>query len=53
MSSKKEYKILNEKTIEALCKDLNDHGDEGWSVVLSVQEFGYTKILLERNKEKN
>lgn len=47
----KEYKILIEKVVEKLADDLNAHGDEGWSVVLSVQEFGVTKILLERVKE--
>lgn len=49
----KEYKTISERTIEQLAADLNAHGDEGWSVVLSIQEFGCTKILMERLKESN
>lgn len=45
---RKEYRVLSEKYIEHLMKELNAHGDEGWSVVLYVQEFGVTKVLLER-----
>lgn len=45
---RKEYKVISEKYIEHLMSDLNQHGDEGWSVVLYVQEFGVTKVLLER-----
>lgn len=45
---RKEYKILSDKYLEHLMQVLNEHGDEGWSVVLYLQEFGVTKVLLER-----
>ena len=47
---KKEFKVISEKTIELLEDDLNSHGSEGWTIVLSIQEYGYTKVLLEREK---
>lgn len=48
----KEYKMLEDRTLKELMDDLNNHADEGWTVILSVQEYGYTKVLLERVKEQ-
>lgn len=45
---KKEYKLLSEKYIERLLDDLNAHGGEGWSISMYNQEFGMTKVVLER-----
>lgn len=50
MTSRKEYKILEERTIGQLVEDLNAHGDEGWAVIMSIQEYGVTKVVLEREK---
>lgn len=48
MATRKQYKVVTEKYIEHLMEELNNHGGEGWSVVLYLQEFGVTKVLLER-----
>lgn len=46
----KEYKLLIEKYIEHLVEDLNNHGQEGWSLILAIPESGVTKVVLEREK---
>jgi hypothetical protein len=46
----KEYKVISERYLEDLVKFLNQDHEEGWEVAAYVQEFGVTKILLEREK---
>lgn len=45
---KKEYKLVSAKYLEHMVDDLNRHGDEGWSISAYLQEFGVTKVILER-----
>lgn len=46
--ARKEYKLLIGKFVEHLVDELNAHGDEGWSIAMYNQEFGVTKVVLER-----
>lgn len=48
---KKEYKILEARTVNLLEEELNLHGDEGWEVAMYVQEFGFTKVILVRDQK--
>lgn len=44
----REYKLITEKFIEKLVEDLNTYGADGWSIAMYNQEFGVTKVVLER-----
>ena len=51
MVPRKEYKFLSDKYVEHLVEELNAHGGEGWSIAMYNQEYGVTKIILEREIE--
>lgn len=44
----KEHKLLEDRTVNHLVDKLNEAGADGWSICMYVQEFGVTKIVLER-----
>jgi hypothetical protein len=48
MNSPKEYRLLENKYLERLLEELNEHGSDGWSIALYIQEYGVTKVILER-----
>ncbi len=50
---KKEYKLISAKYLEHLVDELNQHGEEGWSISAYVQEFAQTKVVLEREIQTN
>lgn len=47
----KEYKVVSNKYLEHTAEELNKEEHEGWSVSAYTQEYGVTKILLERDKK--
>lgn len=51
MPVNKEYKLVSAKYLEHMIEDLNNHGNEGWSISAYLQEYGVTKVILEREKE--
>lgn len=48
----KEYKVVSDRYIEHLVDTLNEHGNEGWTVVTTIQEQGTVKVILERDSVK-
>ena len=46
--AKTQYKLVSHDHIEKLLEELNTHGNDEWKVVGTIQEHGFTKILLEK-----
>lgn len=47
----KEYKVISGKYLEHIVDELNKEEHKGWNVSAYTQEFGVTKVLLEKEKE--
>lgn len=47
------FKVLEADHINDLVETLNKEYSEGWSICGTIQEHGYTKVLLEREPIKD
>lgn len=43
------FKVISAYHVEDLVKQLNEHYSDGWTVITTIQEHAYTKVLLERD----
>jgi len=48
MANKTEYKVLADSHIEKLIDKLNSKELAEWRVVGTIQEHGYTKVIIEK-----
>lgn len=47
MAEKELFKLLEADHINDLLEKINEHYNNGWKVVGTIQEHGFTKVLLE------
>lgn len=44
----KKYQLLEADHIEKIMNTINELAEDGWILVTTIQEHGYTKVILEK-----